>query len=514
MYGLTDPGRIEPFRGYGMLPTAYKFFTSDAKYRLWSSGYGTGKSTAGCRESIRHAVMYPHSRHLIGRHTYRDLEDTTMVTFWREMDRIGLSDGKRAGMRHYIFTKADQTLTWWNGTQTMFRHMEDMTESRFGSFEVNTIFLDEGSEVHSEVYRKLLPSRLRWHLPGCNLWNEILSGNVDAATVACGCPRRAWICTNPGPCDYLMEVVQEEHDEQGDWLVLHAPPGENIFNGQDYWDDLIKLGKKNGPVWFNRFVQGRWDAFEGQRFTMLDEGAHLLPETLQTMAFPHTEFDIYEGHDFGWANPHASIWLAIHKDGELPPIVFAEYEREQRELPDIAGDVKLIRHAYGYPESGRAAMHAIQAYGDPAGNNKRPTGVTDIGLLATYGIDITPAKWAADPQSRADLIALCLNRVKKTRYGDMRGLMIHPRCKRLIYELRMYRYARRRGRVGDEEDPREKFVKKDDHLIDALGYALGSAPDPLEREKSPKVNPVWEAMMRRSRVPTPAELDDEEYRRP
>jgi hypothetical protein len=96
----------------------------------------------------------------------------------------------------------------------------------------------------------------------------------------------------------------------------------------------------------------------------------------------------------------------------------------------------------------------------------------------------------------------------------MRGLMIHPRCKRLIYELRMYRYARRRGRVGDEEDPREKFVKKDDHLIDALGYALGSAPDPLEREKSPKVNPVWEAMMRRSRVPTPAELDDEEYRRP
>jgi hypothetical protein len=142
------------------------------------------------------------------------------------------------------------------------------------------------------------------------------------------------------------------------------------------------------------------------------------------------------------------------------------------------------------------------------------TGVSDVSILAGYGIDITPAKWAKDPQNRADLIALCLNRVKETKYGKLRGLMIHPRCKRLIYCLKMYRYAKRRAQRLDEEDAPEKFVKKDDHLVDALGYALSGAPDPLEREKAVKTNPVWEAMYNRQRVPTWEELDMQELRRP
>jgi len=106
-----------------------------------------------------------------------------------------------------------------------------------------------------------------------------------------------------------------------------------------------------------------------------------------------------------------------------------------------------------------------------------------------------------------------MNRVKKTRYGEMRGLMIHPRCKRLIYCLKMYRYAKRRSSKLEEEDAPEKFVKKDDHLVDALGYALASAPDPLEREKSPRTNPEWENRYRRLRLPTMDELDIEELHR-
>jgi hypothetical protein len=244
---------------------------------------------------------------------------------------------------------------------------------------------------------------------------------------------------------------------------------------------------------------------------MLDEDVHVLPPDLQDMAFPTDEFEIYEGHDFGWANPHAVIWVAVHKSGELPPIVFDEYERSQREIPEVAGDVKLRREAYGYPREGRAANQAILAFGDPAGANSRPTGVTDIMLFGTNGVDITPAKWAADPQSRADLIALMLQRKVKTRYGELRGLMIHPRCKRLLYCMKMYRYAKRRGK--SEDDPREKFVKKDDHEVDALGYAVGSIPDPLNREKSYRINPVWEAMVRRDRMPTIEELDNEAMRK-
>src|SRR5262252_606259 len=343
------------------------------------------------------------------------------------------------------------SLTWFNGAVTLFRHLEDLTETRFGSLELNTAFIDEGSEVDSEIFRKLFLARLCWHLPKCQLWNRIMAGDFDAAASPCGCPRRAWVCTNPGLCDYLMDTVmaEEEGIPLDDWDTFFAPPGENIFNGPDYWRDLHQKGKKYGPHWYNRFVLGRWDSFSGQRFTMLEQQLHELPSELTGLAFPTSEYDIYEGHDFGWTAPHAIVWVAVHKEGELPPIVFDEYEVTEREIPEHAIAIKERRQLHGYPPSGYAARRVIGAYGDPSGKNSRPSGLTDIMLFGTHGVDISPCKWAPDPLARADLIALMLSAEKKTRYGTLRGLMIHPRCKRLWYCMRMYRFAKRRGKSED-----------------------------------------------------------------
>jgi hypothetical protein len=235
-----------------LLPTQRKFLESPAKYRLYSSGYGGGKSKLGCRESIRTALTVPHTRNLVGRYTYKDLVETTMVTFFREVREIGLNDGSGPGMRHYAYSKGDMKVRWWNGSETIFSNLDDPTGAKFGSLEISTFFGDEGSEVPGEVYQVLLPGRLRWHLPGCRLVDEINDfmednpGVPPPTNIRCGCMAtwKAWVCTNPGPSDYLLGVVdaaeqgggQPDADSPFDvWQVFFASPGEYPYNGPDYF---------------------------------------------------------------------------------------------------------------------------------------------------------------------------------------------------------------------------------------------------------------------------------------
>ena len=68
--------------GYVPLPAQDRFHRSEAKFRLYSGGFGSGKSLCGCREAIYHALRYPGSFGMIGRLRFKDLETTTQRTFW------------------------------------------------------------------------------------------------------------------------------------------------------------------------------------------------------------------------------------------------------------------------------------------------------------------------------------------------------------------------------------------------------------------------------------------------
>lgn len=185
---------VDLWRRFSPFATQERFLRSRAKYRLLSSGYGAGKSALGCRESMRHAVMFPGSVNLIARDTGTHLHDTTMRTFWREARVIGFQEGK-----HYTHNKQKNETTWWNGSMTLFRHFEDV--EALGSFELSTAFIDEGAEVHDDIYTALFPGRLRAHLPACEIGPQIQE-RIDKGQayddLTCECPQRAWVCTNPG----------------------------------------------------------------------------------------------------------------------------------------------------------------------------------------------------------------------------------------------------------------------------------------------------------------------------
>jgi hypothetical protein len=470
--GKEATRQIDLFARFRPTPSQLRFLKSDAFGRLMSSGYGSGKSKLGCREAIRWAVSIPGSRGMIGRLTATDLRDTTMVTFWREINQIGFKRAEteadlEKGRGHWQYNKADKILKFWNGSEIAFRHLDD--PDALGSLELTWAFIDEGAEVADAIYQTLSSSRMRWHVDTCDQQEQVEAAIARGATdeeiaqIPCDCKRGIWVCTNPGASGYLKSVTR---GLVPDWEWIPARPGDNPYNGPDYYAKMERDRKINGDTWMKRFYEGSWDAFEGQRFPMFDRETHVLKEGWR----PTERHTVVEGWDFGHRETFVT-WMAYLPDRSEPVVVFHELQmNEVQEPKEVADEVKRIRGLYG--------LQNPMALGDPAGVAASTfSAVSPIQAYAGLGVYIAPCKKGKSPQGRADLLTAFLNERKKMPDGSSwPGIMFSPTCPAVIDSIINLRWKPQTGKLG--EDPREVFLKKDDHGFDALGYGLVGVPPP------------------------------------
>lgn len=463
---------IDLWRRFTPFETQSRFLRSPAKYRLLSSGYGGGKSSLGCRESIRHAVNFPGSRNGIFRDVGEQLRKTTMITFWREMAICGFKENV-----HYTYLKQEKEVRWWNKSVTLFSHFEDV--DALGSFELSTAFIDEGADVPDEIYAALFPGRLRTHLPGCALAEEI-QARMDAGLahddLNCPCPQRGWVCTNPGGSGYLKRVTLGEMGDEWEWFPVK--PGENPFNGPDYYEEMRRKRSINGEVWFQRYYNGDWSAFEGQRFTMFDREKHVAPTTFT----PGPEYEVIEGWDFGHRETFV-VWIAYRPDSNEPVVVFDELQyREVQQPSQVANLVKEVRARHRIADR-------VRALGDPAG--AAASQFSEIGPISAYaqlGIYIAPCRIGKSPVDRANVIAKFLVESRKQLDGQVwPGIVFSPNCSATIDSLTNLRWKPNHNRLGEEG--REQFVKVNDHGFDALGYGILGVPPPGEPDAPRKARP-------------------------
>ena len=471
--GTEAVTEINLFARFRPTPSQMRFFRSEAFGRLFSSGYGSGKSKTGCREGIRWAAMHAGSRGLIGRQTATDLRDTTMTTFWKEMAQVGFvrADSEKdmlAGRGHYLHNKADREIRFWNGSVILYRHLDD--PDALGSLELNWAFIDEGAEVDDAIYKTIASSRLRWHLPECDQQERVAeliaqyASDEEIANVPCDCPRGIWVCTNPGASGYLRSVTR---GQVYGWEWIPAKPGDNPYNGPDYYKKMERDRQINGDVWMKRFYEGSWDAFEGQRFPMFDRDTHVLTDRKWERRDAHV---VVEGWDFGHRETFV-VWMAYLPDGSEPVVVFHELQmNEVMEPQDVADEVLRIRGQYG--------LEKVIALGDPAGVAAGTfSAVSPIQAYAKLGIYISPCKLGKSPTARADLLTAHLNERKKMVDGsEWPGIVFLPSCPAVVDSIINLRWKPQTSKVG--EDPREQFLKKDDHGFDALGYGLVGVPPP------------------------------------
>lgn len=412
-------GRYATAPKYIPTPKQKEFHQSPAQYRGFIGGFGSGKSVAGAMEAWKHIGLYPGSFGLIGRLEFTALAQSSMRTFFQ----WGPPGGWKYNSHEHKLYVDDGA-----GTEVLFWHLDDPDPLR--SMEFDWVWVDEAHEVPEDTML-MLQSRLR--------------GRVG--------PHRMWITSNPNGHDWMWRwFINKTHlpeEYQDDYFGVVAKTEDNIGNLPEGYLDKLKA---NYPEeWIKRYLDASFDVFEGQIYHEFSKihvvDPYPIPSTWKRL----------RGMDIGLTNPTVVLWAAVDPDGRL--VIYDEFYRTGAEPGEVV--MEIMR---------RDGLAPWPTYMDPAAAQR--TAASKISAMRQYqelGLRVIPANNAVWPG-----ILAVKQRLKVASDGFPR-LFIMRNCRRLIEEMRSYRWESRRNNV-DELNPPERPLKKDDHGPDALRYICMALP--------------------------------------
>lgn len=427
----------------GPLPKQHQFLNAclnkqGPSYILYSGGVGSGKTLIGCITILTMAVLES-GDYLISRLFNPELKLTTYKTFLEICPKDLILEHRVADQIVKI-KSSDGGIS-----NIIFRGMEEPDKHR--SLNLNAAYLDEASQISEEAFT-LLQSRLR------------------------GKAFRKIICTtNPNGHSWLYrywikkDFVKEE--AKRNFLAIHAPSTENIHLPDGYVDAMLDSWSDER---IKREVMGSWDAFQGQVYTEFERSKHVV----KPFVIPK-EWTRFVGVDHGYRNPTCAIGCAMDYDGNI----YAYREFYQAEW--IIEEIIKGRKDTGQP--GLSLMFAGEKIDglwiDPSTKANRGKDSD----FTTY-LDYLPKDWSLIPANND--VAPGIDRIKQLLKLDERTkeprLFIFDTCVNLIEQMAQYRYEELTPGQELSKNVKESPVKKDDHAVDALRYAIMSRPEEPKKE--------------------------------
>lgn len=142
---------------------------------FYGGGAGGGKSMLGCYWGIKRRLKYPGTRGVIGRKNLAVLKESTLVTFFKVCNMLGLVN------RYHYRYDGKRHITWYNGSQTilvdLFYYPSDPDFNSLGSTEYTDGFIDEAPDITLKAF-EILNSRMRHMIDDYNLVPKmLLTGN-------------------------------------------------------------------------------------------------------------------------------------------------------------------------------------------------------------------------------------------------------------------------------------------------------------------------------------------------
>ena len=469
------------------------FHRSRRKIRLYGGGFANGKTTALVAETLRIAVDYPGCTMLLARATYPKLNSTLRREFikWCPAEWIKSFDRTK-----------ENTCTLKNGTIVDFRYIDQSKgadgegTSNLLSANYDFIAVDQidDVEISYEDFLNLL-GRLRGSTP--------YDGN-DPTMPRTG-PRMLVLSCNPTlgwPFKRLVKPIHDlaagrhnpdlicEVDQDGHPVITDGKPQPliDIFeattydNAQNLEADYIKLleatyrGKMR-----DRYLLGRWVAFDGVVYEEFDENIHVVPhdtlcEYLRQLRLAGERQGIVEGYDFGVTAPSCYLLGLTDASGSVC-LVDGFYEPNMGiEQQAIAIKEKRSEH---YPQEAQLPSAALDIHADPAIFKRTNAGMRTIGdsvaeMFRQHGIimsrgnnnimnGIIKVKQYLTPQMTV------LNPF--THAWGSPKLFVSDRLTWFRDEIAAYRWRRNRG-----DDTIDMPVDAKNHAMDALKYMLSKQP--------------------------------------
>lgn len=422
----------------GPLPKQQNFMNAafDEKgpaYILYSGGVGSGKTLIGCITILTMAFLHS-GDYLVCRLFNPELKLTTYKTFLEICPKELISEHRVADQIIKIKSVDGQI------SNIIFRGLEEPDKHR--SLNLNAAYIDEASQVSEEAFT-LLQSRLR------------------------GKHYRKILCTtNPNGHSWLYRYwIKKDFgnaNAKRQFFSVHAPSTENMHLPEGYVQNMLDSWSEER---IKREVMGSWDAFAGQVYGEFERAKHVI----KPFKIP-PEWTKFIGLDHGYRNPTAAIWCAMDYDGTI--YAYREFYKAEWIIEEI---IK------GRKDTGEAGLISLNSGEKIEGIWIDPSTKANRGKdsdFTTY-LDYLPRDWALLPANNE--VSNGIDRVKQALKLDERKkepkLFIFDTCDNLIEQMAQYRYEELTPGQEMAKNIKESPVKKDDHAVDALRYAIMSRPE-------------------------------------
>jgi phage terminase large subunit len=440
-----------------------RFLQAREKYVGLFGGVGNGKTFAACGSILSHASHNPGNLCLIGRLTYPELRDSTRDTFMRLIERCYPANA-------YTVNLSENRVELWNKSAIIFRHLDN--DASLLSMNLGAFYIDQAEEVDEETF-KTLQSRLRRE--NVRLHQGLVTGNPrghDWVYYAFGMDKAH--AGNPGYELVGGGVTVNRHNV--DYCMVTAPTISNRVNlPADYID---QLRRSYSPEWFDRFVQGSWDAWTGQVWDVTKVQPYDRPSEY-THIFTACDPAISKDSS---ACDTAFVTVGVGKDGKIYVMEALKGKWSFLEQLSVAEDVLKrngSRHlgvenvAYQralveacnryFPD---VTVHSLDADKDKFRRAKSVSHIIDHGLLRNNSKELLDQMSAFDPtapkSSRVDLVdALvhALHMVQLYAPIEVKAPDKNKRLRGLSSDQIFFRLAEEQADKELTEDPRVRTVE-------------------------------------------------------
>ena len=224
--------------------------------------------------------------------------------------------------------------------------------------------------------------------------------------------------------------------------------------------------------------EGAFMARAGRIFPAWNVHDHVLPEPF----LPGENWRIYTSTDFGWSNPTAWLWHAVHPDGRI--VTFAEHYRSELTVAQHS-EIVTAKEVFM-----RLNRDKILRVGDPNNGNAHViNGISYVSEYANNGIFIGTENIPRDVAIGIEKMQQYIRVERRNGWGENKPRwMISPECVNLIREMKKLRRASYdSAKKAFDMNKREEVHKKDDHAFDSSRYFFTFMP-----ELAPSVEEVME----------------------
>jgi phage terminase large subunit-like protein len=203
---------------------------------------------------------------------------------------------------------------------------------------------------------------------------------------------------------------------------------------------------------------GRFVSFSGIIYEDFNRSLHVIPEIGEVPSGR-----VYVGIDPGMRHMAAVIWTYLTPEDTM--VIFDELALQGHTIKQVCDAIKKRNDRWGQKTQSGAVAPLVPSWYviDPAARNvMHNTGRSDQAEYVDHRI--------VTILGQNDVIA-GINRVRERLQAHR--LLVCGNCPNLIDEFRKYRWSKE---TRTEDEAKQKPVKADDHLLDALRYVVASRP--------------------------------------